>query len=157
MAGRAANWIGLTAFLVACFAVATIGGVVTQASVDTWYPTLAKPAFTPPDRVFGPVWTVLYAMMAVAAWLVWRRIGWHGGALVLFFVQLALNLLWSILFFGLQLVGLALVDITVLVVLIALTTVAFWRIDRRAGLLLVPYLLWVVYASALNGAIWLMN
>jgi tryptophan-rich sensory protein len=157
MPGRAANWIALTAFLVACFAVATIGGVVTQASVDTWYPTLAKPAFTPPDWVFGPVWTVLYAMMALAAWLAWRRIGWQGWALVLFFAQLALNLLWSILFFGLHLVVLALVDIVVLVLLIALTTVAFWRIDRRAGLLLVPYLLWVVYASALNGAIWRMN
>ena len=152
-----ASWIALLAFLAVCFAVAGIGGAVTATSVDTWYPTLAKPAFTPPDAVFGPVWTVLYAMMALAAWLVWRRVGWQGWALYLFFAQLALNLLWSILFFGLQLVGLALVDIVVLVVLIALTTAAFWRVDRRAGLLLVPYLLWVVYASALNGAIWRMN
>ena len=152
-----ANWIGLLAFLAVCFAVAGIGGRVTATSVETWYPTLATPGFTPPDWIFGPVWTVLYAMMAVAAWLVWRRIGWHGPALYLFFAQLALNLLWSILFFGLQLVGLALLDIVVLVVLIALTTVAFWRIDRPAGLLFVPYLLWVVYAGALNGAIWRMN
>lgn len=152
-----ASWIALLAFLAVCFAVAGIGGAVTATSVDTWYPTLAKPAFTPPDAVFGPVWTVLYAMMALAAWVVWRRVDWQGWALYLFFAQLALNLLWSILFFGLQLVGLALVDIVVLVVLIALTTAAFWRVDRRAGLLLVPYLLWVVYASALNGAIWRMN
>jgi translocator protein len=147
----------LAAFLALCFAVAAISGAVTRASVDTWYPTLAKPAFTPPDWVFAPVWTALYATMALAAWLVWRRVGSQGGAMYLFFAQLALNLLWSILFFGLQLVGLALIDIVVLVVLIALTTVAFWRIDRRAGLLLVPYLLWVVYATALNGAIWRMN
>jgi translocator protein len=134
--------------------VAGIGGAVTRTSVDTWYTILAKPAFTPPDWVFGPVWTVLYAMMALAAWLVWRRIGWQGSALLLFFVQLALNLLWSILFFGLQLVGLALVDIVVLVIMIALTTIAFWRVDRRAGLLFVPYGIWVAYAGILNGAIW---
>ena len=152
-----ANWVALAAFLAVCFAVAGIGGAVTATSVDTWYPTLAKPAFTPPDRLFGPVWTVLYAMMALAAWLVWRQVGWQASALLLFFAQLALNLLWSVLFFGLQRVGLALVDIAVLVVLIALTTIAFWRIDRRAGLLFVPYLLWVAYASALNGAIWRMN
>lgn len=152
-----ADWVALLVFLAVCFAVAGIGGAVTATSVDTWYPTLAKPAFTPPDAVFGPVWTVLYAMMALAAWLVWRRVGWQDWALYLFFAQLALNLLWSILFFGMQLVGLALVDIVVLVVLIALTTIVFWRIDRRAGLLFVPYLLWVVYAGALNGAIWRMN
>lgn len=152
-----ATWIALLVFLAVCFAVAGIAGMVTATSVDTWYPTLAKPAFTPPDRVFGPVWTALYAMMALAAWLVWRRVGRQGWGLYLFLVQLALNLLWSILFFGLQLVGLALVDIAVLLVSIAMTTTAFWRIDRRAGALLVPYLLWVAYASTLNGAIWLMN
>jgi tryptophan-rich sensory protein len=118
---------------------------------------LAKPAFSPPDGVFGPVWTVLYATMALAAWLVWRRIGWQGGALVLFFVQLGLNLLWSILFFGLQLVGLALIDIVVLVIVIAMTTIVFWRVDWRAGLLFVPYLIWVGYAATLNGAIWHLN
>jgi translocator protein len=126
--------MALLAFLAVCFVVAGIGGAVTRTSVETWYPTLAKPAFTPPDWVFGPVWTVLYAIMALAAWLVWRRTGWQGSALTLFFVQLALNLMWSILFFGLQLVGLALVDIVVLVIVIALTTIAFWRVDRRVDL-----------------------
>lgn len=154
--GRA-SWIALLAFLAVVFAVAGIGGAVTRTSVDTWYPTLAKPAFTPPGWVFAPVWTALYAMMALAAWLAWRQVGWQNGAIYLFFVQLALNLLWSILFFGLQQVGLALAEIVVLIVLIAMTTIAFWRIDRRAGLLFVPYLLWVVYAGALNGAIWRMN
>jgi tryptophan-rich sensory protein len=157
MQPRRGELAALAVFLIACFAVAAIGGMVTATSVETWYPTLAKPAFTPPDRVFGPVWAALYAMMALAAWLVWRRVGWRDRALWLFFAQLAVNLAWSVLFFGWQRIGLALVDIALLLVLIALTVVAFWRIDRRAGLLLVPYLLWVACASALNGAIWLMN
>ena len=151
------DWLVLLGLGALCFAVAGLGGWATATSVDSWYPTLAKPGFTSPDWVFGPVWSVLYAMMALAAWLVWRRTGWRERALALFLVQLALNLAWSILFFGLQLIGAALVDILLLIALIAATTIAFWRIDRRAGLLLVPYLLWVGYASALNGAIWLMN
>ena len=151
------RWRVLVGLLALCCAVAGIGGWVTATTVESWYPTLAKPGFTPPDRVFGPVWSVLYAMMAVAAWLAWRRVGWRDRALGLFFAQLALNLAWSVLFFGLQLVGAALAEILLLLALIAATTLAFWRIDRRAGLLLVPYLLWVGYASLLNGAIWLIN
>ena len=151
------RWGLLVGLLALCCAVAGIGGWVTATSVESWYPTLAKPGFTPPDRVFGPVWSVLYAMMAVAAWLALRRVGWRDRALGLFFAQLALNLAWSVLFFGLQLVGAALAEILLLLALIAATTLAFWRIDRRAGLLLFPYLLWVGYASLLNGAIWLMN
>jgi tryptophan-rich sensory protein len=151
------RWGVLVGLLALCFAVAGIAGWATATSVDSWYPTLAKPGFTPPDQVFGPVWSVLYAMMALAAWLAWRRVGWRDRALGLFFAQLALNLAWSVLFFGLQLVGAALAEILLLLALIAATTLAFWRIDRRAGLLLVPYLLWVGYASLLNGAIWLMN
>ena len=149
----------LVGFLVLCFAVAGIAGAVTSSSVETWYPTLEKPAFTPPDWVFGPVWTALYAMMALAAWLVWRRTGWSGGrnALGLFLGQLALNLAWSVLFFGLQQVGWALVEIVVLLALILATTMAFFRIDWRAGALLVPYLLWVGYAGALNAGIWALN
>jgi benzodiazapine receptor len=151
------DWLVLLGLLALCFAVAGLGGWATATSVDSWYPTLAKPGFTPPDWAFGPVWSALYAMMALAAWLVWRRAGWRAPALGLFLVQLALNLAWSILFFGLQLIGAALADILLLVALIAATTIAFWRIDGRAGLLLVPYLLWVGYASLLNGAIWLLN
>jgi translocator protein len=154
---RRASWLVLLGLLALCFAVGGIGGAVTATSVDSWYRTLAKPGFTPPDWVFGPVWSVLYAMIALAAWLVWRRVGWREQALRLFFVQLALNLAWSVLFFGLQLIAAALAGILLLLALIAATTIAFWRIDRRAGLLLVPYLLWVGYASLLNGAIWLMN
>jgi tryptophan-rich sensory protein len=151
------DWLVLIALLALCFAVAGIGGFVTATSVESWYPTLAKPGFTPPDWVFGPVWGALYAMMALAAWLVGRRVGWRDRVLGLFFAQLALNLAWSVLFFGLQLIGAALAEILLLLALLAATTLAFWRIDRRAGLLFVPYLLWVGYASLLNAAIWLMN
>jgi translocator protein len=150
-------WLVLLGLLALCFGVAGVAGRVTASSVATWYPTLAKPWFTPPDWLFGPVWGVLYAMMALAAWLVWRRVGWRNPALGLFFAQLALNLAWSVLFFGLQLIGAALAEILLLLALIAATSWAFWRIDRRAGLLLLPYPLWVGYASLLNGAIWLMN
>ncbi len=149
----------LAGFAIVCFAVSAIGGAVTAGSVETWYPTLDKPGFTPPDWLFAPVWTALYAAMAVAGWLVWRKVGFAGGrlALTLFAVQLALNCSWSILFFGAHETGAALVDIVALWVVILAATVVFWRIDRLAGLLFVPYLLWVGYAAALNGAIWLRN
>ena len=156
---RGADLLGLAAFLLACFAVAAAAGAVTAESVATWYPTLNKPAFTPPDWVFAPAWTVLYAAMAVAAWRIWRKAGFDGGrtALGLFAVQLLLNGAWSFLFFGAHWIGVALAEIVVLLLVIAATTVAFWRIDRIAGLLFVPYLLWVGYATALNAGIWLAN
>lgn len=132
---------------------------MTRPALETWYGGLAKPAWTPPDWVFGPVWTLLYAMMAVAAWLVWRRAGWDGAraALVLYFVQLGLNFLWSPLFFGLRSPGLGLVDIAALVCVLAATVIAFLRVDRLAGWLMAPYLAWVGYAAALNAAIWIAN
>lgn len=128
-------------------------------ATDGWYTTLAKPAWNPPGWVFGPVWTILYAMMAVAAWRVWLRGGWSGQrkALGLFLVQWALNALWTPLFFGLQQPGWALAEILVLLAAIMATLRDFWRIDRPAGLLLLPYAVWVTFASALNGAIWWMN
>lgn len=155
----AGSWVALLGFVALCLGVAAIGGWATSISVDGWYQTLDKPRWTPPDRVFAPVWTILYLMMAVAAHRVWRRAGVKGGreALALFGVQLALNLLWSILFFGLQRIGLALLDIVLLWTAIAATAVAFWRIDRLAGILLLPYLGWVTYAVVLNAAIWHLN
>jgi benzodiazapine receptor len=151
--------LGLAGFLVVCFAVAAVGGAVTAGSVLTWYPTLDKPVFTPPDWLFGPVWAALYAAMAIAGWRVWRVAGFAGAriALSLFAVQLALNGAWSILFFGAHRIGLALVDIVFLWSAILAVTVAFWRIDRLAGVLFLPYLLWVGYAAVLNAAIWLRN
>jgi translocator protein len=148
---------GLAAFLAVCLAVMAIGGAVTSTTVDDWYQTLEKPDFAPPDWVFGPVWTALYIMIAVAGWLVWRRTGVRSPALTLFATQLALNLAWTVLFFGMTWIGVALVEIAVLLIAIAATTAAFRSISRTAALLFLPYLLWVGYAAVLNGAIWLMN
>lgn len=158
-AGRGRSALALIGFLALCFAVEAVAAVATWTSVGIWYPLLAKPWFTLPKEVFGPVWTVLYAMMAVAAWLVWRDAdpAERRTALPLFFAQLALNVLWPILFFGLQAVAEALIEIALLLVLVLATTLAFWRVDRRAGALFVPYLVWVTYATALNAAVWAMN
>jgi len=153
------EWVVLGIWLAASFGVAAVGGTSTASSVTTWYPTIAKPAWTPPAWVFGPVWTALYAMMAVAAWLVWRKAGWSRGgrALGIFVTQLALNAAWSILFFGMRSPLLGLIDIALLWIAIVLTIVAFARISKVALALLVPYLLWVSFAAALNFAIWRLN
>lgn len=149
----------LGAFLLICFAIAAAGGAVTATSVGDWYQSLAKPGFTPPDWLFAPVWTVLYVLMAVAAWRVWRASGFSAarGALLAFVVQLALNLGWSVLFFGMNAIGAALAEMVALLTAIVVTLVLFIRIDRLAGILLLPYALWVGYALLLNASIWLMN
>jgi tryptophan-rich sensory protein len=151
--------LGLTAFVAACFAVAGVGGCFTSGPVETWYPGLSKPWWTPPDWLFGPVWTVLYLSMAIAAWLVWRQEGSLRAArpLSLFAAQLALNLAWSALFFGLRSPAAALADIALLWCAILATAISFRRVNLAAGLLLVPYLGWVSFASALNLAIWRLN
>ena len=149
----------LVVFIAACLAVAGTGAFFTAGSVQQWYPMLQKPAWTPPSWLFGPVWTTLYLMMAVAAWLIWRRrrVANVKGALGLFIFQLALNAVWSPLFFGLKNPLAGLLDIVPLWAMILATLIAFWRISRAAGALLVPYWLWVSFASALNFAIWAMN
>ena len=150
---------GLLAFLVISFGVSVAGGAVTASSVGTWYQALQKPPFNPPDWLFAPVWTVLYVMIAVAGWRVWRAHGLHGArtALALFGLQLALNLAWSFVFFGYRLIGAALVEIVVLIAAIVLTTVLFWRRDRIAGALFIPYAGWVAFAATLNFALWQLN
>lgn len=152
------SW-GLVGFLAASWVVQGLASWLTFASVRDWYPTLAKPAWTPPNWVFGPVWTLLYILMAVAAWLVWRKAGLAGArlALVLYFVQLTLNAAWSGLFFGLRNPTAGLVDILLLWILIAATLTAFARHSAVAAGLLAPYFVWVSYAAALNFAIWQMN
>ena len=152
------NWnsiLMLSLFIAVCFAVAGAGAVVTSSSVTNWYPALRKPSWNPPAWVFGPVWTVLYLMMAIAAWLVWRRSGF--GALGIFALQLALNAAWSPLFFGLRNPLAGFLDIVLLGAAIPVTMVFFWRISPTAGALLVPYWLWVCFATALNLMIWRMN
>ena len=153
------EWVGLIIFLAVCFAVAGLGGMATTPEIPGWYQRLAKPSWTPPNWLFGPVWTALYACMAVAAWLVWKRVGWQGGdgALTVFGIQLALNLAWSFVFFKFHLTGWAFAEIVLLWAAIAVTIVKFAPISTAAALLLVPYLIWVTYASALNFAVWRMN
>jgi tryptophan-rich sensory protein len=150
---------GLIGFVVLCLLVSAIGGAVTATSVGTWYQALTKPPFNPPDWIFAPVWITLYVLMAVAAWRVWRgeRFLVKRQALLVFFVQLGLNLAWSFIFFGAQRIGLALMEIVVLLAAIVVNAVLFWRIERLAGALLVPYVLWVSYATVLNASLWALN
>jgi len=150
---------GLILWLALCLGVSGVGGAITATSVGGWYQTLAKPPFNPPEWVFAPVWITLYVAMAVAAWLVWRRAEFADARrpLILFAAQLALNLLWSALFFGLQSPGWALVEIPFLWAAIAATTLAFRPASPLAALLLVPYLLWVSFAVVLNASVWWLN
>ena len=151
--------IGLVVFLLVCFAAAGIGGAVTTPKIGTWYATLVKPSWNPPNWIFGPVWSALYFCMAVAAWLVWRQEGLAAAKLplALFGVQLALNVLWSCIFFGLEMPGLAFVEVLLLWAAIAATMVTFWQRSMVAGILFVPYLAWVSFASVLNFTIWRLN
>jgi benzodiazapine receptor len=140
-----------------CFAAAWLGSLVTRPALEPWYAGLAKPPWTPPNWVFAPAWTTLFALMAVAAWLVWRRAGLVSTPLALFLLQLLLNVAWSWLFFGRQSPGTAMIEIVVLWGAILATTLEFWRVDRLAGWLLLPYLAWVAFAAALNFSIWRRN
>ena len=150
--------VGLILWLALC-ALAAATGAAASIQAETFYAEINQPAWAPPAYLFGPVWSVLYAMMAVAAWLVWRAGGFRSArvALTLFLVQLAANALWSWLFFAWHLGAWAFADILVLWVLIVATIVAFWRIRPLAGGLLIPYLLWVSFASALNYSVWQLN
>lgn len=156
MLRTATNMLGLLGWVGVSFAAGWIGSRYTPGD---WYASLAKPLWTPPNVVFAPVWTVLYILMAVAAWLVWRRRGFAGAgaALILFLVQLILNALWSYLFFGLHRAELAFLNIVALWVMILVVTVLFWREERCAGALMVPYVVWVAFASCLNFALWRLN
>jgi len=156
---RTADVAGLVVSLAAPLAVGILSGLATVRGVREWYPGLAKPVFNPPDWVFGPVWTVLYLLMGVAAWLVWRRRDEAkvGLPLVWFGLQLVLNGLWSVLFFGMRSPAAAGVEILVLWVAIGATIQAFRRVSVPAAVLMAPYWAWVSFAAVLNFAIWMMN
>jgi benzodiazapine receptor len=156
---RTVEIIGLALFVGLCLGIGALGAAVTATSVKTWYAELAKPSFNPPNEVFGPVWTVLYVLMAVAAWRVWRVADRQTarGPLTLFALQLALNLGWSVAFFGLERIGPAVAVILVLELAVVATALAFRPIDRIAAWLLVPYVAWVGFAAILNIAIWRLN
>jgi translocator protein len=140
-------------------AAGVVGSIFTVSSVRTWYMTLTLPSFSPPSWIFGPVWILLYTLMGIAAYLVWQQRTRRGvrRALSIYGIQLVLNALWSVIFFGLHRPDLALIEIMVLLAFILWTTVLFWRVDHRAGLLLSPYILWVSFAMVLNAAIWMLN
>lgn len=146
--------------VVTCLAAGAIGSIFTRQAILTWYAALEKPAFTPPNWLFAPVWTLLYILMGVAAFLVWRK-GWENRqvriALIIFLIQLVLNVLWSVVFFGLESPLYGLIVIVVLWVGILFATLSFYRISRIAGVLMLPYLLWVTFAAVLNESIWLLN
>jgi tryptophan-rich sensory protein len=152
-------WLGLGLFLALVTAIGWLAAQVTLSSLG-WYAGLTKPGFTPSDRLFGPIWAILYALMAIAAWRVWTTDAGPSSvrrALAMFFVQLALNALWSPVFFGAQRPDVAFIVIVILGGALGVTLVQFFRLDRLAGWMLAPYLFWIGYAAVLNGAIVLLN
>jgi tryptophan-rich sensory protein len=154
----ASKFLYLIAFILVCEMAGIIGGIFTSQSVQDWYPTLVKPAFNPPNWVFGPVWTTLYALMGISAYLIFMSGKKASGpALFIFGGQLVLNMLWSFAFFGLRSPFLGLVVIAILWAMIAWTIYAFYPISRKAAYLLAPYILWVSFAAVLNYSIMVLN
>ena len=153
---RSKTILGLCGWVLLCFAAASLGAVFMPGE---WYAALRKPSWTPPGWIFGPVWSALYTMMAVAAWLVWQRGGFGAQRrpLTLFLAQLALNAAWTPLFFGLHRPGVAFAEIVLLWLAIAWTLATFWHVHRAAAWMLVPYLTWVSFAGLLNFTLWRLN
>ncbi len=151
--------LSLTFFVVICLSSAGLGGFLTSLSVKTWYKSIKKPSWNPPDKVFAPVWITLFLMMAVAGWIVWERLP-NGGSywpITLFGMQLILNIAWSALFFALRRPDFALMEIILLWFMILWTTITFWSVYWIAGVLFLPYLFWVSFAVFLNYSIWRLN
>jgi tryptophan-rich sensory protein len=150
----------LVAIILLCLATGFLGSLFTRQSIPNWYADLQKPSFNPPDWIFAPVWTILYLMMAVSAFIILSK-DLHNPkvkiALIAFLIQLLLNGLWTPIFFGAHLIFVALIEIIILWLSIILTIVLFWKISIPASLLLLPYILWVTFAAVLNAAIWLLN
>jgi len=147
--------------VIVCLTVGYSSSTVTKSGVETWYPTIIKPVFNPPNWVFMPVWTLLFVLMGIAAGLIWDKIKEQNvevkKALGFFLIQLALNAIWSYLFFGLKNPMLALIEIALLWLMIYETYLKFIKINKTAGYLLIPYMAWVGFAAILNASIWLLN
>lgn len=156
---RPYQWLCLAGFVLVCLGVGWIGGQITVPALAAWYPTLVKPSITPPDWLFGPVWAGLYGLMGIAAWRVWRTPPQPGRrrAFGLFFLQLALNLVWVLLFFGAHAVGAAAIELALLFAVVVLTSRIFGQLERTAGILLLPYAAWLAFALFLNVEIWRLN
>ena len=154
------NWFTVLLFIVGCEVMGSLGSVFTAPAIPAWYSSLVKPNLNPPNWVFGPVWTTLFALMGVSAYLVWRK-GWKKRqvkeAINVFVAQFVFNVFWSFLFFGLHSPLFGLFDIAVMWVLIVITIGKFYKVDNLAGLLLVPYLLWVSFATYLNFMVLVLN
>jgi tryptophan-rich sensory protein len=153
--------IRIAVVLTTCLLIGYFSGMVTRDSITTWYPTLVKPSFNPPNWVFAPVWTILYIMMGVAGGMVWNRLEKDPEnvkkAFTFFIIQLALNAAWSVIFFYFHNPFLALIEVILFWLLIFETHIQFKKIDKTAGLLFIPYLAWVSFATVLNASIWLLN
>jgi len=146
--------------ILACFAAGAIGSIFTFKAIPTWYPGLKKPRYTPPNRLFGPVWTVLYVLMGVSVFLVWQSGRTSSDAMIaftLFWIQLAFNALWSVIFFGMKSKGGGVVIIAILWLLILATIITSFQVSLWAGILLIPYIVWVSVATYLNVGIWWLN
>ena len=154
------NWLKLIISIVVVQLVGITSSLATRSSISGWYLTLTKPVFNPPNWIFGPVWTILYLMIGISLFLVWttkKNTKVKKKAYLIFGIQLVLNWLWSIVFFGMQNPGLAMIVISLLWIFIILNFIFFYKISKTAGWLLVPYWLWVSFASVLNLAIWILN
>lgn len=156
---KARQGLGLLLILLLVFGVASVGAVVTDPAIQTWYGGLQRPSFAPPNWIFSPVWILLYLMMSLAAWIVWKGRDWSlaRGPLTLFFMQLILNGFWPVLFFGLKRPDLALIEILILWLAIGVTLLSFWRAQKLAGALLIPYWAWVSFAVILNFEFYRLN
>jgi len=154
------NYKRLTISLLLPQLAGLFGVIFTSTAIPTWYATLEKPIFSPPNWIFGPMWTLLYVLMGVSVYLIWQQCGKKKGVenrLYLFWTHLVFNAFWSVIFFGLKNIALALVCILIIWGMIAWMMASFWKIDKRASLLLIPYFLWVSFASALNVSILVLN
>jgi tryptophan-rich sensory protein len=153
------SWVKLVIAILVCQLAGIAGAIYTSGSLTTWYVTLAKPLFNPPNWIFAPVWISLFLLMGISLWLVWQKEKKKNinTAFVFFSIQLVLNAMWSAFFFGMQNPLYALIDIALLWLAIVATILSFWKISKPAAYLLVPYILWVTFAAVLNFYIWRLN
>ena len=157
---RKFNFVAFIINLAIPLSIGAIGAYFTASSVDTWYRTISKPSFNPPNGIFGPVWTSLYIMIGISAYLVWQkraRIEQFPRTVAIYLIQLVLNLMWSFIFFYAHELGMALIEIIILLIVIIINARVFYKIDKTAGLLFIPYILWVSFATVLTYSIFSLN